>query len=446
MKLKIAIFNSYFSKDYLNQEIAALAPSCEIETFYYNSPEEIAPVFEQIQNQFDGFLTNGSITQQILLRRFPLNTKPIICFDGDYIAYYRLFLEMILRDRSINFSRVYLDVLDALGGCSLDQCMMHNQFPEYGARYVEWICGMEDQELISLRGKLIGRILDLWNQGAIDCVITRFSTIMEDLESYGIPHYFVYPSRSYLGEIIDRVMNQTQLHLMHNHLPAVISISWQTGQTPASFYGSELDSVGLQKSILEFGREVCAEFVLQRRTTGFEVITNLETVQRITFSGTRCPLKPYLEQRVQGSIHIGYGIAPDLSEARVNASHAAREAALGEGSYLLDEQAQLIGPLIDGERILIQTIPPPYLAQLAEETRLSVVTLQKILLAIQQLHTSEITARMLSAKLGVTPRAAAQFLNKLVAAGKAYSTLGRQSKSRGRPEKSYALLIEKDIS
>ena len=103
-------------------------------------------------------------------------------------------------------------------------------------------------------------------------------------------------------------------------------------------------------------------------------------------------------------------------------------------SYAIDENENLIGPLVSGNCMVLSTTPSEKYAEMAEKTGVSALTLQKICTVARKQEEGSVTAQLLADSLGVTVRAASKYLQKMVTAGAAQVVGTKQRKTRGRPE------------
>ena len=147
-------------------------------------------------------------------------------------------------------------------------------------------------------------------------------------------------------------------------------------------------------------------------------------------------LKKYLERKTGARVCIGYGLGRDTTRARLEAMNANQESMMHPqgASYAIDENENLIGPLISGSCMVLSTTPSEKYAKMAEETGVSALTLQKICAVAQKQEEGTVTAQLLADSLGVTVRAASKYLQKMVAADAAQVVGTKQRKTRGRPE------------
>lgn len=439
--MKIAVLTSRFLENYMQQALEPFQGQVETETFYYENTAQTEQIFASIQNRFDGFFVNGVITDAVIRRAFPKLEKPVEYFNVDMVSYCEQLIKMLLQNRSLDMERVFVDISVFLGEEKLERVLMEDAIEEMGIRYVKWIEALPLEKLLTVRQDLEHRLETAWKQGRVDCVLTRFTTLVPLLEQLNIPYYFAYPSREYVRDSFRKLLSDVRVNKMKSSLPAVVQIRLRGGDKELG----ELEQLVLQKAVMEYGREIQADFILRGHSRYLEAVSNAESIKRLTGNGSCCSLKPYLEKELHRSLCIGYGIGDDLAAARINALNAVQEASMAaEGaSYLMDRDENLIGPLNGGEKLVLQANAKDWQKAAAKKAGISVLTLQKIQAAVEGVDNGQVTARLLAEKLGIGIRAASRFLVKLQQAGGAKAAGVYQGKTKGRPEQVYQVDLRK---
>lgn len=429
MKPRIAVINSNFMEQYVTEALAPLADRCTFTNILYQHSAEIPEILPGVEKQYDGFLVNGIITNALIRNTFPDFVKPVACFDVGEVSYYREILLLMLKQPKLDPSRLYVDFL---GGRNFAASMTAGTLEEEGDAYRELVAKMDPKDLKQLRRRLTEDVSQAYREGRIDWVLTRFSTCAQDFKELGIPCVFVYPDKHYILDVARYLAAKLELAGMRGVLPAVIHIFGD----PRAGDPEELYELELRKALLEYGRENGYDFIIQKRVSHFEIVTSAETVEQITDRYTMCRLKPYLEEKLHTRVCIGYGVGQDTVRARLGAAGAGEEAFMNPmgASYAMDEQENLIGPLSMGKRLVLSASASPEYADMAQQTGISALTLQKICAVAMDCEDQVLTAGLLAEKLGVTARAASKYIQKLLLAGAAEPAGTKQRKSKGRPE------------
>lgn len=439
--MKIAVLTSRFLENYIQQVLEPFQGQVDTEIFYYENTAQTEQIFASIQNRFDGFFVNGVITNAVIRRAFPDVEKPVEYFNVDMVSYCEQLIKMLLQNRGLDMERVFVDVSVFLGEEKLEQVLMEDAIEEMGSRYVRWIEALSLEKLLTVRQDLEDRLKTVWKQGKVDCVLTRFTTLVPLLEQMGIPYYFAYPSREYVRDSFRKLLSDVRVNRMKGSLPAVIQIRLKGNDKELG----ELEQLVLQKALMEYGRELQADFIVKSHSRFLEAVANAKSIRKLTGNGGCCRLKPYLEKELHQSLCIGYGVGEDLAAARINALNAVQEASMAAdgASYLMDREEKLIGPLNGGEQLVLQAKAESWQKAAAKKAGISVLTLQKIQAAVEGVDNGQVTARLLAEKLGIGIRASSRFLVKLMQAGGAAPAGVYQGKTKGRPEQIYQVDLRK---
>ena len=113
------------------------------------------------------------------------------------------------------------------------------------------------------------------------------------------------------------------------------------------------------------------------------------------------------------SAAIGYGIGKSITEAKKHAENALRESWNGEGSFVMNETSQLIGPLGASQIPGFQENFSDNIFKIAENCKLSTLTIQKLISIVKMNGSYEITTNELADHMGVTVRNANRILRNL---------------------------------
>lgn len=429
MKYKTAIISTEFMDNRVKEAVLPFEESCTFTTFYYKKSSEIPDIYKSIEDKYDGFIINGIISRALLRAACPDTRKPIETFHVDMLAYYQELFGLMTLNPDLKAERLYADFMM---GKNIREAVENKTLEAEGENFCSMVACMSLEELKALRYKMVEDVRGKWEAGRIDQVITRLSTAAKDFEEMGIPCHFVYPGISYMRDVIKRLLLTIELDKMKESMPAVINIT-------AGRNGQERDELGelaMQTAILQFSREHECDFMLQRHASVYEVHTSAGVINRITDKYAVCMLKKYLERKTGARVCIGYGVGRDTTRARLEAMNANQESMMHPqgASYAIDENENLIGPLISGSCMVLSTTPSEKYAKMAEETGVSALTLQKICAVAQKQEEGTVTAQLLADSLGVTVRAASKYLQKMVAADAAQVVGTKQRKTRGRPE------------
>lgn len=407
----------------------------------YKNFSFISELYSQIQDQYDGFVISGLAAYYALEKAVTGPLKPTVALDTDLESLYFSLLDLMNKDRSIDFSKVLIDVLLPQNSSNTAASFLALTEPgfEKNSSAVFWQT-RSLEELKTVEKNVFDLIIRKWELGEVDYVLSRYSTLLPLMKERGIPCSFIYPTIYQLSTAIKECLDAIAMADMREYMPAVAAVFMSLGND-LSTLGEDMDieMLALQKTLLEFNKEYLTDYQLQKHLNGFYIFTNLKTVNRITGHLSYCSLSTFLKKHLRFKINISYGFAKDIGQAKTNASAALKISMREQHVYAINEAGTLIGPLdLDTEPLLVCDLTP-HLEMVASRSRLSPLTIQKLKTIIDANGSPDITIAELSEKLGVKQRNANRILTNLMQSEDAEICGVRASGTKGRPTKVYRL-------
>lgn len=435
MPYKIALISTEDHCNYLRtMDLSSL--DCSLSFLTYESWRQLPSLYQKVKDDFDGFCTTGLLPQKVLLRIQTGRKKPVQGIMVRSVEYYKEFFKLLAQNRALDLSRVYLDfsLIDGWELQTMQGYVTKNFVVEKYQEKLPSVDCMEDYFQLYER-QIVDRALQLWRDGALDVLVTRYSSAVAGLKRNGIPYVFVYPDRDNVMDTLHLLISQIRVVQMERALPAVIVVSTPELRQKNTGEISLVDT-DLQRALLEFDERNHSDFLIQKAGSGFELFTTREAVRRMTKDFTDCLLMRDLRERYGIEVQIGYGIGREMNEARSHSYRAFQNASRWNASCLINEDHELIGPL--GREILPPAEDPSGRElQIAKQAGLSLETIQRLSAVIQALHTREFTVRELAQIFQVTTVNANRILNALERGGAAEVVSMRKKVAKGRPSRVY---------
>lgn len=434
--MKIAIIVTKFFEEFIINAMKELAVDFEYKIYTYHRYREIPKVFDSIPDDVDGVITSGIYLAEIIRKTHPDTKKIIGYFNSDDAGICRLFLQLFMENPKLDLERIYGDFTDAIG-VSLEEYFKNDPKLSYSELIAPYVRQMPLEEMFEIEEKQIKKHVDLYKAGKTELSVTRYSSIVEDLEKEGVKTYVPLPSLEYLREVFDGFLKEIEIMHMESNCPAVVNITIvsqnEGGKKGLPFQQRLLQ---LQGALVDFCGTSALDYVLQPVHSGFELLTNRKTVEEYTEGYTVCRLGAYLKERLDCHTSVGYGIGHDIYQARVHAISAAQEAAASRrgNSYLMNEKEELIGPLGTKSSVTAATNAGKEYGEIAHKAGLSPLTVNKVLSVIWDMPMQQITAYELSLKLGITKRSANRYLTALSQAGALVPREFKRPTTKGRPQ------------
>ena len=445
MHMKLAILTAGHLLSYIEnklQDSVFKEQDVSLTVLDYRNFSYIPQLYEEVEQDYDGFLVSGTAAYYALEKGVSSPLKPTVIFDAGLENIYYGLLDLLLKNRSLDLGRVVIDVfLPPNADVTADHLMkLHEPGFEKIKTETFWKNRSLD-ELASTEDDVYHLIVKKWERGEIDYVLSRYSTIYPRLEEKNIPCTFVYPSAYQLLYAVKDCINAIAIAGMKEYMPGVIAVFKETLHSPDAALGDmDIDVLTLQKALLEFNKEYLTDYQLQKHLNGFYIFTNLKTIHRITGQFSGCSLSAFLGKHLDFKTNIAYGFARDITQARSNAAAALKVSIQEKHVYAMNESGTLLGPL-DLDAAPMPTCDlTPQMEKLASRSRLSPLTIQKLKTIVDANASNEITIAELSEKLGVKQRNANRILSNLLQSGDAEIIGVRAAGTKGRPTKVYRLI------
>lgn len=187
--------------------------------------------------------------------------------------------------------------------------------------------------------------------------------------------------------------------------------------------------------------------IIQNQSIHFEIITSQKELLFITNNFAKDTLIDTLSEHLSFSLHLGWGVAQNIDDARKKAHTANHEAQQQDiSSLIITEDGHFIS-LDTEEKVALQKIEDtPELHRLSEKLDISILFIQKILAVIEKTNTNELSSADIAQHLGITIRSSNRILNELESKGIAELIYKKHEKLRGRPKKFYKINFHKNKS
>lgn len=439
-KIEIAIVGTEFLRDFIDRSMGLLNLDLNYTIYTYNTFHDLPDLFNAIPEKVNVVITSGYCPARVLQLSFPDSRRIIKHFNNDDAGIYKLFLRLLNRNRSLDLSRIYADIVEA-AGLDLHDYLYGERAVRYGEALENYLADKSLNSLMGIEKYFADKHLDLWQAGKIDLSVTRFSSLAIPLMEAGLKVEFVYPGLNHLRSVCLDALQAVRLNEMRDDQMAAARLTTRIPTEPGHISQNQQEK--LRQAIKRMGTVGQFDYVLQAVPQGFELLTNRQTLVRITENFQTCRFQEFFQNRLAFDVHIGYGLGDTLYQVRINAVDANREASRFPfgATCLIDDRDQLIGPLKRETKLVISRKIPQQVKLASKKSGLSCLTVQKVLAAVEPNADRLITARELSYKLSITVRSANRFLSALTEAELAQVVEMRRAGTLGRPESVYQIRI-----
>lgn len=397
---------------------------CNLTYLPYTSLEHLFYLYQENAARFDGLLFSGSYPYFVIREHFGELSIPSSFFAITDRDYYGLIAQLALQNRDLDFSRVYFDRPEIPVDFSL--IFPRGQDPILG-EYIPPEIPYSKAYLPSLT-----YYQKLWNSGRVDLIVTRFSSMKEELDHSGIRHRILFPSPSSMLETFQGLMMLLSSQDTHDSATCIGLVSLGEGS-------DEEQQNQLMEQIERCNQSLGGLFLVYRHGDHIELTTNISVLKGLTRRYTVCPVAAFLKNELPFPVYIGWGCSANVIQAHRNAQYGMKEAKQNKqtASYVVTAEKQVIGPLSvsyqkDGEELL-----QGKLTHLSKVSGVSLQRLQQIYSMARQQGMETVSAAELAQTLQITVRSASRILKKLEDCGVVRVEYDRKQSQRGRPVKEY---------
>lgn len=437
METKIMIITSTFLAGFIRNSLEKSPAGCEIQVREYTDFDCLARIYRENEEETDGFLISGISAVSAIRKSVRHIKKPVLSFQADLPSLYRLLLDFFLEEERPDPRRVIFDFLlpvqESAEKCSVDYFLRQIKISDIESKLADWLDAISYDSLMQIEMVMMQKISELWSRGAIDMVICAYSSLIPFLESSKIPYRFHGPSQEQVQKQIEELKAQIEVHRMRENLPAVIAV------TDPDVRKNRKKAELFRSAFADIRKGFPLDVIIQEEQEHYYIYTSAKIVSSITDEFKACRILPFFHDRYGLDAFAGYGIGYYITEARKNAENALKESLFAGGSFVMDEQRTLLGPLNSRQYLEIRQDDTELVYKIARQCRLSTLTIQKLLSILHLTGSSKITTHDLARHMNVTVRNASRILQNLEKGGAAAVAYTQSTSSKGRPVKVYEL-------
>lgn len=436
LRYQIAIITTDYVKGHLEACAARLGLDCDFLLYCHQPFDNIATAYRQIPASVAGIITSGSMFAEAIRHEFPEEKRPIVTLEIGDAALHRLFWQLLENRSHLDYDRIYSDFLESLHLSIHEFLTVDHEIPLFlamnrDAHWGERETLRENQEL------QYQKLLDIWETGQFDFMISRYSSLLPLLREKGVRVYYPFPSLDCIKSACLELFQALEIRQLQDNQAAEIHLNlWITNPAYSTENLFERRCAAMQDALKTFFASSALDHIVRRSHFGLDIQTDRKTVAICTKNYTVCMLGAFLAQTLDFQIFVGYGLGLNVYQARLNAINATRESEVSGGSYLINEREELIGPMGKDTALTVPGLPVHF-AYTATHTGLSSLTISKVLVAMQSMPNQRLTAQELALKLSITHRSANHFLSAMDKAGILQIVTERRTTTRGRPERVY---------
>ncbi|WP_164667483.1 hypothetical protein [Virgibacillus doumboii] len=338
MKTKIAVFGREALIDRIYSYVED-QDDIEIFPFVYSEAKETADLVEKAI-MCDIYLFAGSLPYLYAKEKIDKKRLPAVQVDFDeYMILTSFYHVRNYQNQELN--RLSIDVLDST---NVDEVL--NEIKISGEEIYTYSFGHDDSVEID---RIVSHHEDLWNAGKTDYVLTSIDEVELKLKAKGIPTSIMQIPKLNLERAVERAksiatLNQSksaQIVAGYVRIKDFDSIKSEKGD----FHAQEL-LLKLHQILLKYSQKTYAS-VLSNGNDQFVLFGTRGILDHITNHYRDFPLLKEMEQALNTSVDIGFGLGLTAKQAEDNAKMALEACERSDGGtcYIVNERRDTIGPL-----------------------------------------------------------------------------------------------------
>lgn len=435
--MQIALLTTPYLESFYRNALSQIKLDTVVTVYAYYAYPHVVALYQQIEEQYDGFLVGGTAPMRIIEGSYPEH-KPIRNIECGISNFYREINRVIFEYQDFDLKYAYFDFCDYVcprNERSLIDLMKEGRFEEWFEDNQKYMDQMSPEEMWRTLDEIRNRHIQLWQSGQIKYSLSRRSLILPDIMEAGVNCRFINCSNDDILRTYQLLVNDITIQKLEKNRPAVISVTTED-YTPENV-------LILTRALHNFSRKNFLDFLIEKHENHLKIFSNYHAAERITQNFSSCTLKPFLEHRCKFPVYLGYGVGETLQNALSNSSSALKAAqnSADHTSYLINETKETIALCGSGNLITLPRNVSPQVLDLADKTGFSTLTIQKVLKAHELLGDVEFTSKDLAETLHITLRSANRILDTLVRYNLAVVLYNRQDGSKGRPQKVYQMML-----
>jgi hypothetical protein len=272
LRISIGVITAERSAELIMKAHEGMSRMCAVKYLPYSSMRSLADVYEESAHSFDGLIFSGPFPYFYITSHVGAVPRPHAYFELTDRDYYRAFAGILYRFPGIDVSRIIMDKPYAdvdFGG------VFRGHVPMFFDAFSEGdITSME-----SAYEKTMRRSLELWREGEIDLVVTRFTNLAEPLSASGVPFELLFPSAASMLDVCGSLCGVIQSRRLVESMVAFGVVSWAGAR-------GEGDNKKLMLALRGFNEKNGMPLVIRRNGDAFELTTSNRTLDDVSLSSS----------------------------------------------------------------------------------------------------------------------------------------------------------------
>lgn len=398
--INVAIVSPDHSLEPVDKVITEYDFGCHFVKYIYKTMADIDGIYLDCKGKCDVIFFSGELGYHYIKNKFPDNRIPCAFTAYEPIDVLSILLNFKINHPEQDLSRVFCDFLtvtnhymDVPQYLPKEKCPIFYEDTHYDYRHITQY------------------VKKLWDEGRIDCILSRSINNLKQLDALSIPYEAVFPSEEMIVKSIRAALNALKLDQIDikDELNALIRLPFSEGVETEE---QEYREATVYKLLTDYRKESHKHFSIQQGFNQFEIHMQLESG---SFRLEQLRLFLQIFQRSLGfSYRIGLGLSSSKERARYFSERALLEAnRYGRNdAFFVGEDGIVTGPLSQ-DLTLMYDYTNDKAIDFARQHGINETNVLKLISLFRDDPDRILTSHELSEILGITIRSSSRILAKL---------------------------------
>lgn len=418
-------------------EVGSRYKEIEIISLPYTDENKTINSIKEYEKEVDAFLFTGFLPYYII-KNGKLTKKSLFYYPILGSALYRTLFNMNYK-KNIDVTRVSIDTLKTNEVIEV--------YKDLGLSYDKLF--LNDLHLSNYsREQYVNFHKELYEKGNTKGAITSINSVYNELTKLGISVSKIEPTKYTMKDTFKMISisSKTQIAKNNQILIMIVDIGeYSLNNEKLSKIEMQEKRLHLHQLLLDYSREYQASVFVAAESQEYIVLITKGILQEYTDSYENIPMVNEIKSKFAMAINVGIGMGINALEAEENARLALKLSRESKDSYgyLVDQDKVVLGPIGSKNKLEYELkTENEYLLNLSKLTNVSISNLTMIKSMMERMQKDVLTASNIKDNLDISLRSANRIMKKLVDSKIAIEAGIEQSGGRGRPSKTYKILIK----
>lgn len=434
MKITIGLVGAEDSVNMINEVALEYSEKIECITLPYQDKKDTIEIVGKNIDKVDVIVFSGRVPYNIAVNNIMINI-PCLYVPHKGTCVYKALWE--IKEEGIDITNISFDTVNTQ---EVEEVLEELGFHNNGIYTWEYPGDISYDELAQYHYKL-------WQEGKIKAAVTCLWSTYDKLKKLGVPAFRATLTKSLIRQTIENAIHEGNAKRLKANQIAVLLVNIDNFRELIKKYPSEYQiqklKIKLYDILLNYG-QLTHGSVFSFGGDEYLIFTTRGALEQATDGYRNSPLLNSVREQLDISISCGVGFGKTAygaeTNARIGLQHAKDNG--GDCAFMVTDDNSIIGPIGKDNTLEYSLNNTDHeTLEISERVGISAAYISKLRSVINQLGDNVINSKDMAYYLNITERSARRILAMLCDSGCAQE-IGEESHStKGRPRKSYRLMI-----